>query len=116
MSDHDQVAVETRTMIGIEKRRTVPRFWNGEFENVRSECSRVALIFPQIITSEICEYEHCGNSRDDYKRPVLSKSANDVRPFHQSAISGALENICENDFVRLNQRGQRGDNRRNKNS
>ncbi len=49
MRHHHQVAVEARAVIGIQKCATVPRFRDAEFEDVRSQCGGIPLIFPQII-------------------------------------------------------------------
>ena len=78
MRHHDKVAVETCAVIGIQKCGAIPSFWNTEFQNVRGERSGVALIFPQIIGAEICEYESRGKDGYDYKRPVLPETAERV--------------------------------------
>ncbi len=72
MRDHDQVAIETRAVVAIQKRSAVPRFRHAEFENVRRERSGVALIFPQVIGAEVCKYEDGSNNGYERKRPVRS--------------------------------------------
>ena len=61
MRYHDEVAVETGAVIGIQKCAAVPCFWDTEFQNVRGERCGVALIFPQVIGADVCEYENGAN-------------------------------------------------------
>ena len=72
MRHHDEVAVKTRAVVGIQKGRAVPSFRDTEFKNVRGQGRGIALVFPQIIGAEICEYEDGPNDRYDRERPVGS--------------------------------------------
>jgi hypothetical protein len=55
MSHHDQVAIQSRAVIQIEKSRTIPRLRHAELQNIHGKRSSVAFVLPQVIQTQIRE-------------------------------------------------------------
>ncbi len=82
MRHHDQLIVQSRAMIRIKKRRAIPRLWNAELENVRSERGSVAFIFPQIIRAQIRQYQRQTDYCQERKWPMRAQSTPRFKDLH----------------------------------
>lgn len=70
MSHHDEVVVQSRSVVRIEKGKTVPRLRDSELQGIYRERGSVAFIFPQIIRPKVGENKDSAQYGDDRERPV----------------------------------------------
>src|SRR5947209_5811243 len=72
---HNQASIQTRTMVRIKKRVAIPGFWNTKFQYIDRQRGGVAFIFPEVVGSEVSEYQYSTETRDSGRRPMQTQPA-----------------------------------------